>query len=123
MNDQQSTVDKGRFAEELACKYLEDKGWRVCHRNYYCPYGEIDIVYEDSEGQLVFCEVKAKWSLAFGMPEAEFDIKKRQKFNETVLHYLGEHSINHDNYRVDLIAMLMDQDTRICRLKHYKAYY
>ena len=36
----------GDQGEEVACKYLVGKGYRVLERNYLKPWGEIDIVAE-----------------------------------------------------------------------------
>lgn len=117
-----SNVDKGKLAEGLACEFLTSKGFMVLCRNYYTRFGEIDVVFEDGE-QLVFCEVKAKYTKGFGLPEDEFDARKHERFNHAVLEYLMEKRIAHDNYRIDLIAMQLDEITRTCRVKHYKAYY
>src|SRR5260370_14551882 len=34
----------GDTGEEVACKYLQNKGFSVLERNYLRPWGEIDIV-------------------------------------------------------------------------------
>ena len=117
-----STVSKGKFAEDLACEFLEKKGYEIIERNFNTPYGEIDIIFTDKD-QLVFCEVKSKYTNNSGLPEEEFNDKKLERFNLAIVEYLTLHDINHDNFRIDLIAMQLDQNTRICKVKHYKAYY
>jgi len=47
--------DKG---EGVACKYLENKGFSVIERNYWKPWGEIDIVAKKGS-ILSFVEVKS----------------------------------------------------------------
>jgi putative endonuclease len=47
----------GDLGEELACRYLLQKGFKIVERNYWKPYGEIDIVGQIGE-RLVFFEVK-----------------------------------------------------------------
>jgi len=53
----------GKIGEDLACKYLVDKGYRLLQRNYRKPWGEIDIIAKSPEKTLVFVEVKT-----FGEP-------------------------------------------------------
>jgi Holliday junction resolvase-like predicted endonuclease len=51
----------GDIGEEVACKYLENKGFSVMERNYLRKWGEIDIIAQkDINGakRLYFIEVK-----------------------------------------------------------------
>lgn len=117
-----TNVSKGKFSEELACRFLHGKGFVVIERNYRSRYGEIDVIFEDN-GQLIFCEVKSKFSHDYGMPEEEFGNQKYQRFNLTILDYLSKRNINHDNYRIDLLAMDLDPATQTCKIRHYKNFY
>src|SRR3989344_8286698 len=48
----------GNMGEDVACRYLESKGYKVLERNYLRFLGEIDIVAEKA-GTVRFIEVKA----------------------------------------------------------------
>jgi putative endonuclease len=48
----------GDIGEEVACKYLKNKGFSVIERNYLKPWGEIDVVAKRSK-KLYFVEVKS----------------------------------------------------------------
>ncbi len=48
----------GKLGEDLAEKYLMGKGFRILHKNYWKPYGEIDIICEKA-GKVHFIEVKS----------------------------------------------------------------
>ena len=51
----------GRYAEDLAAKYLVSIGWRVLARNVWNQYGELDIVAADMrEKDLVIVEVRCR---------------------------------------------------------------
>ncbi|WP_456480014.1 YraN family protein [Nautilia sp.] len=39
-----NTRKKGSFAEEKACEYLKNKGYKIVKRNFYTKFGEIDII-------------------------------------------------------------------------------
>ncbi len=69
---------KGKKAEGIACRYLEQKGYRILDRNYRAPTGEIDII-ASHETFLVFIEVKARTSLRRGRPEEAVNGPKQKK--------------------------------------------
>ncbi|ACM93030.1 conserved hypothetical protein [Nautilia profundicola AmH] len=39
-----NTRKKGNIAEEKACEYLKQKGYKIVERNFYTKFGEIDII-------------------------------------------------------------------------------
>jgi putative endonuclease len=47
----------GKLGEDVACKYLEKKGYVILERNYTRKWGEIDIVSCETE-RIHFIEVK-----------------------------------------------------------------
>ena len=57
----------GRAGEAAAAALLRRSGYKIIERNFRVREGEIDIVAEHS-GDLVFVEVKARRSGAFGKP-------------------------------------------------------
>lgn len=50
--------ETGKLGEDIAVKYLVNKGFKILHRNYWKPYGEIDIICERG-GVTHFVEVKS----------------------------------------------------------------
>ena len=46
----------GNLGEDIACKFILNKGYEIVERNFYCRQGEIDIIAKDNEF-LVFIEV------------------------------------------------------------------
>ena len=43
----------GRRGERVAARFLKRRGYRILHRNWRCPSGEIDLVCADG-ATLVF---------------------------------------------------------------------
>ena len=39
----------GNVGESVACDFLKSNGYEIICRNYYCPYGEIDIIAENDK--------------------------------------------------------------------------
>ncbi|PIT88837.1 MAG: hypothetical protein COU27_03500 [Candidatus Levybacteria bacterium CG10_big_fil_rev_8_21_14_0_10_36_7] len=48
----------GGLGEELACNFLKKQGFSIVDRNYWKPWGEIDIVAKH-KGKWCFVEVKS----------------------------------------------------------------
>jgi putative endonuclease len=65
----------GRKGEDLAAKWLEEKGYKILHRNWRYSRAEVDIIAE-KDGVLHFIEIKTRRSLTFGLPEESVDEKK-----------------------------------------------
>jgi len=68
----------GNKGEEIACKYLEKKSYKIEERNFRTRFGEIDIVCWDGQ-ILVFVEVKTKIGHDFGEPE---DMVSKSKLSQ-----------------------------------------
>ena len=80
--------NRGKHAEARAARYLESAGLHIVERNYRSRYGEIDLIARDG-ATLVFVEVRARSSNAFGGAAASITAAKRQKLTRTALHYLA----------------------------------
>lgn len=72
--------DLGREGESIAKQYLEGKGYEVLDENWTHGKAEIDlIVYKD--GIMVFVEVKARTSVAFGQPRSLYMMESGNKWS------------------------------------------
>lgn len=67
---------RGRAAEDAAVALLEQHGYRILARNVRLPGGEIDVIAREGS-VVVFVEVKARASGAFGSAVAAVDARKR----------------------------------------------
>jgi putative endonuclease len=80
--------DRGKDAEARAAKFLESQGLNIVARNYRSRFGEIDLIARDG-ATLVFVEVRARGSKAFGGAAASITASKREKLVRTALQYLS----------------------------------
>lgn len=111
--------DKGRQGEEISAEYLKNNKYKILDKNYYTRFGEIDIIgYDSKRKETVFIEVKTRGSTKFGYPEEAVDQQKMHKIMKTAWIYIKEKSVK--NYRFDCLAIEMDYDTRIAKIRHYK---
>jgi putative endonuclease len=99
-------VALGSWGETQAQNFLQNKGYRILHRNISCGTLEIDIVALDpSTHELAFVEVKTRSQDFSGHPSVAVDwLKKRALFRAAKMYcklqnYRGD-------YRFDIISVL-----------------
>lgn len=93
----------GRWGEDAAARYLQERGYEIVARNVRTAYGELDLLARKA-GELVFVEVKARSSSRFGPPEAAVTVAKQEHLVAAAESYLQAHSIK-SNWRIDVIAI------------------
>ena len=103
----------GDIGEDAAVKFLEDKGYKIIKRNFYCRVGEIDIIALCGE-ETVFIEVKTRKSDAFGSAAEFVTYQKQQKIKKTALYYIGGSDIP---VRFDVIEVY-HQNSEIKSINH-----
>ncbi|MFA3783715.1 YraN family protein [Melioribacteraceae bacterium 4301-Me] len=96
----------GDIGEDIACKYLTEKGFSIIDRNYFYGHGEIDIIAKISN-ELVFVEVKTRKSIEYGYPETSITKNKIKQIKKTAEAYLYENNIKDQICRFDFIGILM----------------
>ena len=82
-----SRRDLGRTGEDAAVALLLESGYEIVGRNVRLPGGEIDVVARDGE-IVVFVEVKARDSRAFGSAVAAVDARKRRTLRKLAAEWL-----------------------------------
>lgn len=102
-------MNRGRDAEARAEHYLTGRGLVIVARNYRCRYGEIDLIARDGN-TLVFVEVRARRTNAFGGAAASITAAKRDKLRRTALHYLAALGRS-PRCRFDAVLLSGDADT------------
>jgi putative endonuclease len=92
----------GLECETLAARFLSDRGYRIVERNYRTRRGEIDLIAYDGH-TLVFIEVKARRSDAFGGPRWAIDRRKQVRLGKLAHHYLHRQRLEDQDCRFDLV--------------------
>jgi len=93
----------GREAEEVAATFFRKRGYDILETNYRTPVGEIDLIVRKGE-VIVFVEVKARGSSAFGGPEDAVTPAKQDKIRRTARWYLMEKAPQDIDFRFDVLA-------------------
>jgi putative endonuclease len=110
--------DIGKEGEDVAAKYLVEKGFEILERNYHYSHGEIDIVAND-KNQLVFVEVKTRLNLEFGEPEYAINPKKIKQIKKMAELYLFDKEIEEADCRFDVVAIIIG-DSLNPTINHYE---
>lgn len=98
----------GRHGEDLAARYVANRGWRVLDRNWWGPSGELDLVaLDEEEDQLVGIEVKTRRSLAYGDPTEAVTPTKVARVRRLTAQWLAAHDVRCDSVRVDVITVML----------------
>ena len=110
----------GNLGENLALKYLKNKGWEFIERNFRSYFGEIDLILKDKE-TLVFVEVKTRFSKSYGYPEEAVTPRKIRSLIKTVQYFKLKHPNLPDSLRIDVIAIDLDpKEEKLLNLRHIK---
>src|SRR5438093_13752666 len=97
----------GNTGEDLACRELERRGYAIIARRYRCRGGELDIIARDGS-TLVFVEVKARDSRAFGDAAEAVTWHKQQRIVRLASEYVMRHHLNDSPCRFDVVSIQFD---------------
>ncbi|WP_238374582.1 MULTISPECIES: YraN family protein [Fervidobacterium] len=103
-----------QIAEELAVKYLKEKGYKILEKNFKTPYGEIDII-ANKKDIIIFVEVKSGKGIRI-QPSERVDDKKYLKIVKSAEFYL-EFYLKNKNYKISQIDVIEIINGNI---KHYE---
>jgi putative endonuclease len=94
----------GQAGESAAEEYLRHKGYRIVARNLRFQVGELDLVAEDGQ-VLVFIEVKARRTDAYGGAVYAVHQRKQEKVIQLAAQYLARHHIKDRLCRFDVVLL------------------
>lgn len=129
----------GELGEDIACRWLEKRGYKVVDRNYTKKWGEIDIVAE-RQGVTHFIEVKSsKRVLEKGKVLVSHETKSLNSYNpvenmhpwkikrfvravETYLLSSKGQKINNSvgGWQIDLLVAYIDLDKKFARCEIFE---
>ena len=114
----------GDIGEEIACTYLTREGFTVIARNYWKPWGEIDIIAKKGnilrfvEVKSVSCESISNLSRETVRPEDNMHPKKVQRLHRAIQTYLLEKKVPETvDWQIDLACVYIDLDAKKGRVE------
>lgn len=115
----QSTARKelGAFGEQLACDFIQRKGYEILSRNFLVRGGEIDIIAR-KDFDVIVIEVKTRTSSTYGYGEEAVDRVKQQRMRHALSHYKIPFSFQY--IRFDIISVDIDRQNVNVKIRHLK---
>ena len=114
----------GDIGEELAARFLEERGYKIVERNYLKKWGEIDIVaLRQTQGKhsqdnvLHFIEVKSITNPNYN-PEDNIRAWKKLRLTRAIKTYLLDRKINDDqDFQIDIVSVFLDFAHKKARIR------
>ena len=108
----------GKIGEEYARNFLISQQFNIIDANYYCRWGEIDIVAKKKD-IIIFIEVKTKVGDKTGKPYEAINFYKLKKLKRTISYYLLKNSLNNHKLSLKIISIILNKDYSLKQLKVY----
>ena len=109
----------GNLGESKSIEYLEKNYYQIIERNFFCRFGEIDIIAIDKKrNEFVFFEVKTRTNLLYGMPIESINNKKIKNIKRTINYYLINKKVKNIDIRIDAIEVFVHNNK--CIIHHVK---
>ena len=114
-----TTREQGQYTENLACRYLENKGFNLIEKNFNCKVGEIDLIMQDNDA-LVFIEVRYRKNNNFGSGAESITASKQSKLIKTASLYLQRHvKLSQCPARFDVVSITGSIETEDLNKIHF----
>jgi putative endonuclease len=119
------TKKLGNFGEEITCRYLTKKRFKILERNFVKNWdskkkGEIDIVAK-KDNVIIFVEVKTITSAQSGgyLPEDKVDSQKKRKLIKLAESWLIKNKLPLDlKWQIDVVSVRVDLDLKKAKIRH-----
>lgn len=99
----------GSEGEEQVVRYLVGIGVRILDRNWRIRDGEIDVVAESVDREILFVEVKTRSGVAFGDPLESITREKSLRLQRLALAWLATHQRLGHPYRIDAAGVMLSR--------------
>ncbi|OHA18011.1 MAG: hypothetical protein A2836_01805 [Candidatus Taylorbacteria bacterium RIFCSPHIGHO2_01_FULL_45_63] len=119
----------GRLGEDIATRYLKEKGFEILDRNYLKRVGEIDIVAKKDK-KIHFVEVKTvsreinqkvTHETSNYRPEDNVHIQKTKRLARTIQIYLEEKHVSHETgWEFDVVAITLSVKDKVAKVSFLK---
>jgi putative endonuclease len=92
---------------------------KLLARNFLCKSGEIDLIMVDTDGTIVFVEVKTRTDEAFARAETAVTGTKKNRAYLAARYFLTTHKIDNRPCRFDVVTVILGT-TGPVRITHFQ---
>lgn len=89
-------------------------------RNFSCKSGEIDLVMVDTDGSIVFVEVKTRAGEEFEPVESVMTFAKKNRMSRAARYFISSNNIEEKPFRLDFVAIVLGRAGRE-QIRHYES--
>ncbi|OPX51243.1 hypothetical protein CLTHE_00310 [Clostridium thermobutyricum DSM 4928] len=97
----------GDYGEDIACKFLISKGYRIIEKNFRNRFGEIDLICLKNN-ILTFTEVKTRYYSNYGLPKEAVNFNKRKNIIFLSKFFISKNNFNDFFIRFDVIEIFLN---------------
>ena len=98
-------IYQGQRMEQIACEYLQQKGFQLVQQNFRCYLGEIDLIMRDQDA-MVFVEVRSRGRTDYGTALESINRSKQIKLIRAATCFLQWEKILYKvSSRFDVVAI------------------
>jgi putative endonuclease len=109
----------GRWGERRAERFLRGQCLKTLGRNVACQTGELDLVMVDSDGMLVFIEVKTRADERYVPAETAISPAKKRRMVRAGRYFLACHDLQGRPFRFDVVTVILGHSGRP-QIRHYR---
>lgn len=102
----------GNIGEDIAVRFLKQKGYKILGVNVRTPLGEIDIVAR-KKAMMVFVEVKARATSSLGPPYLNITKAKERHIINNALCYLKWRGLIDSDWRIDVVSVKLNKNREL----------
>ncbi len=99
----------GASGEDIACRFLKTKGYRILGTNFRTPFGELDVIAKKDD-YTIFVEVKTRATSSLGPPYLNITWKKKRQIVKNALCYLKMRGQVDSFWRIDVVSVKLNED-------------
>ncbi len=99
-----SSQARGRWGEREAARWYVRRGYQILETNWRCSSGELDLVARRG-ATVVFCEVKARATDAYGGGAAAVGWAKQRRIRRLAAEWLRTAAVHGVDVRFDVVAL------------------
>jgi len=109
----------GAVGEKIALVYLKNKGYRLLQKNFYCHWGEIDLIFK-KDGKIIFVEVKTRVGEKKGKPYEAVNFHKIKDLKRAINYYLLKKKFFQSKLSLEVISVVLNHDLSLKEIKHFE---
>jgi len=111
----------GKIGEEMALSYLKEKGYQLLEKNFYCRWGEIDLIFK-KEDKIIFVEVKTRVGDKKGKPYEAVNFYKIKDLKRAINFYLLTKNYFQYKLSLEIVSVVLNSDLSLKEIKHFSEF-